>query len=88
MLPLQPTLRLVIVLASALRYSVEAILVRLFAISEEYGQYRVVTDDLQTPSESNPSEEVSSVGYLIRGCFSIEPSAGMLLSGLADVSGP
>nr|GEX53800.1 zinc finger, CCHC-type [Tanacetum cinerariifolium] len=40
-----------------------------------------------TPRESNPSEEVSSAGYLIKGCFSIEPSAGMLLSGLANASG-
>nr|GEX79390.1 zinc finger, CCHC-type [Tanacetum cinerariifolium] len=39
------------------------------------------------PSESNPSKEVSSAGYFIRGCFSIEPSAGMLLSRLADASG-
>ncbi|GJT84365.1 zinc finger, CCHC-type containing protein [Tanacetum coccineum] len=69
---------LVIVLASALSFSVEAILVRLFAISEEYGQYREeVADEVQIPSKSNPSEEVSSAGYLIRGCFSIEPSAGV-----------
>ncbi|GKC24928.1 zinc finger, CCHC-type containing protein, partial [Tanacetum coccineum] len=32
----------------------------------------LVADELQIPSESNPSEEVSSAGWLIRGCFSIE----------------
>ncbi|GKB36286.1 B3 DNA binding domain-containing protein [Tanacetum coccineum] len=46
-----------------------------------------IADELQLPSVSNPSEEVSSAGWLIKGCFSIEPSAGMLLSGLADASG-
>ncbi|GKB22210.1 zinc finger, CCHC-type containing protein [Tanacetum coccineum] len=46
-----------------------------------------VADELQLPSVSNPSEEVSLAGWLIRGCFSIEPSTGMLLSGLADASG-
>ncbi|GJS67899.1 hypothetical protein Tco_0682464 [Tanacetum coccineum] len=46
-----------------------------------------VPEHPDSDSESIPSEEVSSVGYLIRGCFSIEPSAGMLLSGLADASG-
>nr|GEZ57268.1 zinc finger, CCHC-type [Tanacetum cinerariifolium] len=40
-----------------------------------------------TAAEDNPSKEVSSVGYLFRGCFSIELSVGMLLSGLADASG-
>ncbi|GJU49800.1 putative RNA-directed DNA polymerase [Tanacetum coccineum] len=34
-----------------------------------------VAGELQLPSESNPSEEVSSASWLIRGCFSIEPSA-------------
>ncbi|GJR66459.1 zinc finger, CCHC-type containing protein [Tanacetum coccineum] len=33
-----------------------------------------VDDELQLPSVSNPSEEVSLAGWLIRGCFSIEPS--------------
>nr|GEV14919.1 zinc finger, CCHC-type [Tanacetum cinerariifolium] len=46
----------------------------------------LVADELQIPSEGNPSEEVSSAGYLFRGYFSIELSAGMLLSGLADAS--
>ncbi|GJZ57733.1 zinc finger, CCHC-type containing protein [Tanacetum coccineum] len=46
-----------------------------------------VADELQLPSVSNPSEEVSSAGWIIRGCFSIEPSTGVLLSGIADASG-
>ncbi|GKE80517.1 hypothetical protein Tco_1550517, partial [Tanacetum coccineum] len=47
----------------------------------------LVADELQLPSVSNPPEEVSLAGWLIKGCFSIEPSTGMLLSGLADASG-
>nr|GEV05142.1 zinc finger, CCHC-type [Tanacetum cinerariifolium] len=35
----------------------------------------LVVNELQIPPESNPSEEVSSTGYLIRGCFIIEPAA-------------
>nr|GEU73229.1 zinc finger, CCHC-type [Tanacetum cinerariifolium] len=46
-----------------------------------------VPEHRDSDSESNPSEEVSSAGYLIRGCFSIKPSADMLLSGLADALG-
>nr|GEY51568.1 zinc finger, CCHC-type [Tanacetum cinerariifolium] len=37
----------------------------------------LVADELQIPSDGNPSEEVSSAGYLFRDCFSIELSAGV-----------
>nr|GEW33702.1 zinc finger, CCHC-type [Tanacetum cinerariifolium] len=41
---------------------------------------------IKIPSESIPSEEVSSTEYLISGLFQFEPSACMLLSGLPDDS--
>ncbi|GJU38747.1 zinc finger, CCHC-type containing protein [Tanacetum coccineum] len=42
---------------------------------------------IKIPSESNPSEDVSSTGLLISGFLQFLPSAGMLLSGLAKGSG-
>ncbi|GJZ86023.1 ubiquitin carboxyl-terminal hydrolase 12-like protein [Tanacetum coccineum] len=65
---------------------VQRLLMSLVSNSGQWSLVILIEFTLQIPSGSNPSEVVSSEGKLMIGSFQSEPSAGMLLSGLAGMN--